>query len=287
MSTTMLKHLVMVVMLSGAVAYAASFAPVAVAPAGAGGIPGPRVEYYILAGLTVNSVIDNINNIRTDAETRLRNTYGAVTLDHAANAGVYKIVEELCAKFEMPMPTLLYHPSSWVCLASYSNKPSVFVSDGTLNSFTESELKNLLACELATIKQCYDVKGYYLNLIATSVVTGLHLAQIRWLSPQVGAGFWKRTGAFVGTGIGLGTISAGIALWILRKQDFEVDRLAVAVTGEPAVLASALQKLSSVIFTTPRNGLPVQHLPFFQARIERLEAMAKTQAAAVAPAPEV
>jgi len=180
---------------------------------------------------------------------------------HPADAPeLHAIVERLCVVADLPKPTIVLDsramPNSWV-EGTRRRGFRLHLTQGLLDLLEPRELEAVVAHELSPV----------VNRDAAVMIGGVIASGIGWAGS-----------------LGTRTLS--------RYREFAADEGAVALTGSPAALASALMKVSDGLVAMPKRdlreaslhdafhllpaaresayGLPNTHPPL-RARIERLE----------------
>ena len=206
---------------------------------------------------------------------------------HPADAPeLHAIVERLCVVADLPKPTIVLDsramPNSWV-EGTRRRGFRLHLTQGLLDLLEPRELEAVIAHELAHVVNR--------DAAVMTVVGGPGEALLAGGVRVASQGWWPlMIGGVIASGIGwagsLGTRT------LSRYREFAADEGAVALTGSPAALASALMKVSDGLVAMPKRdlreaslhdafhllpaaresayGLPNTHPPL-RARIERLE----------------
>ncbi len=227
--------------------------------------------------------------------------YGAQPVEEAQAPGVYRIVRELAAKAQIPVPPIYLIPDDSPNAFATGRNPShaaVAVTEGILRVMTEEELKGVLAHELSHVKNRDTLT---MTIAATLAGAITFLAQMAQWGAMFGGG---RRDDENGGGGGLGVIGVLIMailapfaamliqMAISRSREYEADASGARLCGKASPLAHALEKLDRAARQDPLPATPATaHLfivnpltsgglaslfsthPPIEERIARLQAM--------------
>lgn len=216
--------------------------------------------------------------------------YNARPLDIGDAPGLYEIVHELSRRAGLsPSPALYYIPSRIMNAFSVGDRraSAIAVTDGLLRNLSVGELAGVLAHEVShvssgdlRIMNLADALSRFTNAVSTVGIAAL----IFYLPLYFLAGVLVPLPAIL---LLLFAPTAGVLLQMAlsRTREFEADLGAVALTGDPRGLASALLKLESyrlriwdVIFM-PGRKVPAPSIlrthPVTEKRIARLIGLAE------------
>jgi heat shock protein HtpX len=219
------------------------------------------------------------------SERRNRPRPVELTADRAPE--LHGIVERLCVVADLPKPRLVLEherqPNSWI-VSLGRDRSQLHLTEGLLETLEPAELEAVIGHELAHVAH---------RDAAVMTVVGGPGAVLLGGGGKLAAhgGFWPvQLGGVVALVIGwLGSVGTRT---LSRYREFAADAGAVALTGNPAALASALMKVSDGLVAIPKGDLreaaardafhllpvgkgegallPATHPPL-RARIERLQ----------------
>src|SRR4051794_1217362 len=211
---------------------------------------------------------------------------------------VHATVERLCLAADLPKPEVVVHaerqPNSWIVWTG-RGRFRLHLTEGLLACLEPRELEAVIGHELAHVA--------HRDATVMTVVGGPGAVLMQG-GQKLMRGWWPMiVGGAVAMAVGwIGTLGGRM---LSRYREFAADAGAVALTGSPAALASALTKVSEgltaipsrdlravaardafhllPVSRKPEHGLPASH-PSLKARIARLEKMeARLQSARPAP----
>lgn len=179
--------------------------------------------------------------------------YRAQPLSEADAPQVYRVVREIAARNQMPMPKLFWLPTKTPNAFATGRNPkhaSVAVTSGLLEIMSEEELKGVLAHELSHVKN----RDTLVMTVAAAIAGAISMASS-----------WARWGLMFGRGrsrddernsggalqviallfvVILAPIAAMLVqLAISRTREYGADETGARLTGNPNGLADALQEL--------------------------------------------
>lgn len=259
-----------------------------------GGQQGMVIAFLLAAGMNFFAYFNSGNAALRAFQARV------VERDEAPE--LYDMVDRLRQKAGLPMPKVAIAPHQQpnaFASGRNANHAVVCVTEGILQVVDRDELEGVLAHELGHIKN-----GDILLQTVTATLAGA-------------VGMMSRMG-MVGAAGGDGrarvnplmAILAPLAAMVIqfaisRQREFGADRAGAELTGRPLDLASALQKLDAAARRVPMQIAPayapmaqVDPLqahgrgllrmfsthPSLEERVARLEAMARSNLGAAAPA---
>lgn len=255
-----------------------------------GGSGGAMLMFVIAAVMNVGSY--------WFSDRMVLRMYRAQVIDREQAPDLYAMVERLARRAELPMPTVAIAPQDQPnAFATGRNAEHgvVCFTRGILQALPLDELEGVTAHELAHIKHRHMLVGTIAATMAGAVAMLASLA--RWGAILGGRGD-DRNGI---VGLLAMSIVAPIAGAILhmaisRQNEFQADRTAAEIVGDPRGLAGALRRLDSYARKIPmqvnpaaaqlaivnplsgRRGLGLMSLlsthPPMEERIRRLDALA-------------
>jgi heat shock protein HtpX len=186
--------------------------------------------------------------------------YGAQPVSPNQAPGLYRMVQRLSQRANIPMPAVYIVPSPAANAFATGRDPqhaAVAVTQGILNLLPEDELEAVLAHELSHV---------FNRDTLTQAVAATIGGAISFLAQMVSYSLWFGGSRDDGEGanplgllltVMLAPIAATvIQLGISRTREFEADAGAARLTGNPRALARALQRLEASARQMPIDGNP-------------------------------
>ncbi|MEH0167180.1 zinc metalloprotease HtpX [Roseateles microcysteis] len=232
------------------------------------------------------------------SDTMVLKMYNAREVDETSAPQFYAMVRELAQKAELPMPRVyLIDEDAPNAFATGRNPEhaAVAATTGILRVLSARELRGVMAHELAHVKHrdilistvSATMAGAISMLANFAVLFGGRDSEGRPANPLVG----------ILVAILAPIAASVIQMAISRAREFEADRVGAEISGDPASLASALDKIhryaqgiplapaeahpetAQMMIMNPLSGRGLAGLfsthPSTEERIERLMAMAR------------
>ena len=174
------------------------------------------------------------------------NHYKAQKVDYNTEPNLYKIVENLSQKANLPVPNIYIIPDSVpnaFATGRNPNNSAVAVTQGLLGMLDENELEGVIAHELSHIKHYDILTGSVAAIFASAIAMIANIARYN-VNLRNNNSNNKANGFLAILAIILLPIAATIIrLWVSRTREYEADKKAAYLTQRPQDLASALLKL--------------------------------------------
>lgn len=172
--------------------------------------------------------------------------YNAQEVDEHFSPQYYNMVRELAAKAEMPMPKVYIIDEQAPNAFATGRNPehaAVAATTGILNMLSERELRGVMAHELAHVKN----RDILISTISATLAGAI--SSIATFAMYFG----RRQNFLVTLAISILAPMAAmvIQMAISRAREYEADRIGAEIAGDPAALASALQKISRTAAGVP------------------------------------
>jgi heat shock protein HtpX len=178
---------------------------------------------------------------------------GARPVDREAAPGLYRLMEELTAAAELPMPKLyvMQNPSPNAFATGRDPRhAAVAVTTGLLGLLDAREVRGVLAHELAHVKNRDILIG---TLAATVAGAVMLLADFARIAAFFGGGSSSEDGENNGGGLLVLLVAAIVApiaamviqMAISRSREYLADSTGARIAGDPLGLASALNRLEA------------------------------------------
>ncbi|MDJ1159773.1 zinc metalloprotease HtpX [Chelatococcus sp. SYSU_G07232] len=181
---------------------------------------------------------------------------GAQEVDEATAPELVRLVRQLAARAELPMPRVYLidnpQPNAFATGRNPENA-AVAATTGILHLLTREELAGVMAHELAHVKN----RDTLTMTVAASIAGAISsLASMAQWGAIFGGNRENNHGGFVGSL--LIAILAPIAAMIIqmaisRSREYEADRIGAAICGNPLWLSSALAKIANGVAHIPNE----------------------------------
>ncbi len=187
--------------------------------------------------------------------------YQAREVSPQAAPGLYRMVERLSQRANLPMPRLYIVPSHNANAFATGRDPehaAVAVTEGILDILPEEELEGVIAHELTHIANRDTLTQAVAATIAGAIAyVGQMLSYSLWFG-GVSRNDDRGGNPFgiIATVILAPLAATIIQLAISRTREFSADAGAARLTGNPRALAQALQRLESTAGQTPIRANP-------------------------------
>lgn len=246
-------------------------------------LTGGEGVIFVLAG----GVLGIILSPRLPLRTTL-NWYGVIQLNRHDLATLHKVVDRLALKAGLPQPPGLYYHSGRE-LNSFAvgrrNISAIILTDGLLRHLTMREISGVIAHEIShisngdlAIMQLADAISRITRLMSyIGIAIGLVSLPLAILG-RMELPFIPLVLLIMAPGL-MNLLQLGLS----RTREFDADRHAVALTGDPVGLGRALAKIDAAVNPTwrrifnPSGGGQVPSLfrshPPTVERLKRLHAM--------------
>ncbi|MCR5884080.1 zinc metalloprotease HtpX [Rhizobacter sp. J219] len=180
--------------------------------------------------------------------------YNAQEVDESSAPGFYRMVRELAERAQLPMPRVyLIQEDAPNAFATGRNpqNAAVAATTGILRVLSERELRGVMAHELAHVKHRDILISTVSATMAGAISMLANFAMFFGGRDSEGRPHNPIVGLLV---MILAPLAASlIQMAISRAREFEADRGGAEISGDPAALASALQKIQRYA-----QGLPME-----------------------------
>jgi len=182
-------------------------------------------------------------------------SYGAQVVDRDQAPKLYRTVERVALKADVPMPRVAVIPEQTPNAFATGRNPEnavVAVTEGILSMLSEEELEGVIAHEMAHIRN----RDILIMTVAATVVAAIAIfARIAFWQ----AIFNRNVNVWL---LLLVAVTAPIAALLLRSaisrsREYKADATGARIVGKPWALASALERLERGVARYPiRHGSP-------------------------------
>ncbi len=251
-------------------------------------------------GLTIALVFAGIMNFTAFwfSDKIVLSLYRAKPVTAEQAPGLYRIVEELAMRANIPTPKIYIIPSPAPNAFATGRSPkhsAVAVTEGLLDLLSHEEIMGVISHEISHIKNRDTLISTISATIAGAIMFLARMLQ--WSLFFLGGGRDERKEG--GLGLLFAIILAPIAALLIqmaisRSREYKADELGAGIAGNPLYLASALEKLhlysrriplkadphtSHMFIVSPLSSESIMALfsthPPITKRIEKLRGMAR------------
>jgi heat shock protein HtpX len=214
-----------------------------------GGATGAVIAFVVAAAMNLFSL--------WQSDKLVLRMYGAEEVDEHSGGEFYKIVRDLAARAELPMPRVYImnnpQPNAFATGRNPQNA-AVCASTGLIEAMSPAEVAGVMAHELAHVKN-YDT----LTMAVAATIGGAVSMLAQFL--QFGALFGgnrENNNPLGWIGVLVAIIVAPLAAMLVqmavsRSREYQADRLGGLVCGNPLWLASALRKIEHYARAIPNE----------------------------------
>jgi heat shock protein HtpX len=176
---------------------------------------------------------------------------------------LYRMVRELTAATNMPMPRLYMTPDAQpnaFATGRNEKRAVVAVTRGIMDLLTEDELRGVIAHELAHVRN----RDILIGSVAATIAMGItFVARMAMWGAMFGGGSDDDEGGGNIFGLLILSILAPLAAMLLqmalsRSREFEADRTGARTLGNGEPLARALEKMQLAAKKIPMDVNPAQ-----------------------------
>jgi heat shock protein HtpX len=203
-----------------------------------GGANGMLLALLVAAGMNLFTY--------WNSDRMVLSMHGAQEVDETTAPDFYRLVRDLAARAELPMPRVYIMDEPQPNAFATGRNPqhaAVCASTGLLNSLTREEVAGVMAHELAHIKN-HDT----LTMTITATIAGA-ISMLAQFGMFAGGNRDNNGGPGI-IGSILLVVLAPIAAMIVqmavsRTREYAADRMGAEIAGQPLWLASALAKIQN------------------------------------------
>ncbi len=193
----------------------------------------------------------------------------AKPVDAQSAPELYRMVQDLTQRSNLPMPRLFIIPSAQPNAFATGRNPehsAVAVTEGILQTMDKQELMGVLAHELAHVKHRDILISSVASAIGMAVMFAARMAMFGAMFGGVGGRDDRDGGGGVIGALAM-IILAPIAAMLIqmaisRSREFEADRGGAEMMGSGEPLARALEKLEAASKRAPMNVHPAMAQAF-------------------------
>ena len=186
--------------------------------------------------------------------------YKARELEPTDAPALHRMVGELCAEADLPMPRLYLIPQEAPNAFATGRNPdnaAVAVTEGIMRLLSPEELRGVLAHELGHVKNRDILIQSVAAVIGGAIVMMANILQFSAFFGGMGGGDDDEGGSPIAAlaMAFLAPMAAGlIQMAISRTREYKADATGAVVSHDPMALAGALQKLEAYSQRIPMRG---------------------------------
>lgn len=224
------------------------------------------ISYWVIGGsggLIIGIALAAVTNLFSwyQSDKIALAAYRAQPVSEGQAPGLYRMVQRLSDRANIPMPRVYIVPSQGANAFATGRDPehaAVAVTEGILKILPEDELEGVIAHELTHIIN----RDTLTQAVAATVAGAISfLAQMVSYSLWFGGGSRDDNRGANPLGVLLTVMLAPLAatiiqLGISRTREFSADAGSARLTGNPRALAKALQRLEASAKQMPLNANP-------------------------------
>jgi len=187
--------------------------------------------------------------------------YGAKEVEPKDAPKLYRILQDLTLRAQMPMPKVYVIPQETpnaFATGRDERHAAVAVTEGILDILSESELRGVLAHELSHVKNRAILVGTIAATMAGAISMLANIAQ--WGMIFGGRSSDRREGSNPIIALAMIILAPLAALLvqmaISRSREYGADATGAAISGDPLSLANALKKLQRGVEKIPMEANP-------------------------------
>jgi heat shock protein HtpX len=214
-----------------------------------GGATGMVIAFFIALAMNAFSL--------WQSDKMVLRMYGAEEVDASSGGEYYRIVRDLAARAQLPMPRVYVmhnpQPNAFATGRNPANA-AVCASTGIIEALSREELAGVMAHELSHIKN-YDT----LTMAVAATVGGAisMLAQYLQFGALFGGNRENNNGVgWIGTLVAIivaPLVAMLVQMAISRSREYQADRMGGMICGNPLWLASALRKIEDYVHQIPNE----------------------------------